>query len=284
MQKLSLLLLLPSSFASISWQEWKQKHSMSFSHREDAYRETIFRNNHVKVLNHNKRFSKGLETFTMDLTKFAHLTEKEFLDQYTIKKDPVLDWYTQYTCTENYNGGVSASEVDWRSQNNPKNKVLVTAVKDQGNCGSCWTFGATGTLEGQACQSDEHDCTTWPGLSEQHILDCASFNETFLGEYNDYGCIGGGEQSNALRWLWMNGGVSSEELYPYKAKDGTCQNPTNVFNTQDKCGTTSFDGANAELLQSAVYNIGPVTVGIDVERSLQLYSGGIYSARDCTLQ
>ena len=93
--------------------------------------------------------------------------------------------------------------------------VAVTAVKDQGSCGSCWTFGAASTMEGGVCINGQQDCTTWPGLAEQELVDCASYNQTFLGVYNDHGC-NGGEQSNAIRWVFLNGGITDEANYPYR--------------------------------------------------------------------
>jgi C1A family cysteine protease len=59
--------------------------------------------------------------------------------------------------------------VDWRT------KGVITPIKNQKHCGSCWTFSTTGTLEAHTClKNPDLDCTTWAGLAEQQLLDCAS--------------------------------------------------------------------------------------------------------------
>merc|ERR1712158_342252 len=69
------------------------------------------------------------------------------------------------------NGNVPDA-VDWTSTNNPQNTVATTHVKDQGSCGSCWSFGGTGTYEGAQCLAGNYDCTSWNGASEQQLVDC----------------------------------------------------------------------------------------------------------------
>merc|ERR1712113_1076370 len=69
-------------------------------------------------------------------------------------------------------------ETDWRQ------KGGVSPVKNQGHCGSCWTFSTTGCLEAHHCIKSGKDCSTWTGLAEQQLVDCA-------GAFNNNGCNGG---------------------------------------------------------------------------------------------
>ena len=79
----------------------------------------------------------------------------------------------------------------------------------------------------------------------------------------------------------MNGGIASEETYPYTPSKDDCSPPAElVFNTDDKCGTTSANGPDAVQLKHAVYNVGPVTVAMDASY-LHLYDAGIYTSKEC---
>ncbi|XP_048423823.1 thiol protease aleurain-like [Pyrus x bretschneideri] len=95
-----------------------------------------------------------------------------------------------------------------KKKKNWKEEGIVTPVKDQGHCGSCWTFSTTGALEAAYVQEFGKQIP----LSEQQLVDCA-------GAFNNNGCSGG-LSSQAFEYIKYNGGLDTEAAYPYVGVDG----------------------------------------------------------------
>lgn len=97
---------------------------------------------------------------------------------------------------------------------------IVTPVKNQQQCGSCWAFSTVGSLEGQ------HALKTGKlvSLSEQTLVDC---------DTTDSGC-GGGLMDNAFDWIHQNGGIDTEASYPYKGTQGKCRYTKKTVGATDK--------------------------------------------------
>merc|ERR1711887_400526 len=157
------------------------------------------------------------------------------------------------------------AEVDWRKNGS------VTPVKNQGHCGSCWAFSATGSLEGA------HAIKTGKlvSLSEQNLVDCAA-------KEGNHGCLGG-LMDLAFKYIKANGGIDTEASYDYTAKTGKkC-----LYNaTNSGANLTSWVDIphKSEIdLQKAVGTVGPISVAIDASKpTFHFYKKGVYHDHKCS--
>lgn len=250
---------------------WLGKHGKLYgSHEEKARRFQIFRTNLDYIHAHNKNSSSR---FRLGLNKFADLTNEEFKSRYfgknsrqwRDKRRTELEGAEFRSILKQRVGSQSssystASSLDWRT------KGVVTGVKDQGQCGSCWAFSTTGAIEGVNAISTGKLVS----LSEQELVDCDATN---------YGCEGG-DMDYAFTWVIKNGGIDTEKDYSYTGIDSTCNTKKEAKKIVSIDGYTDVDSEDSALL-SAVGS-RPVSVGIDGSAmDFQLYSGGIYDG-DCS--
>jgi len=153
----------------------------------------------------------------------------------------------------------AAGMVDWRS------KGAVTPIKNQGMCGSCWSFSATGNMEGQWFLSGN----SLVGLSEEELVQC---------DHNDcFGCSGGW-MDKAFDWVMTNNGIDSEADYAYTSgggDTGVCDN-SKLGNVVAKVAGHQDLPSNEGQMASWVAQNGPLSIALDA-MSWQSYSGGIMS-------
>jgi len=224
-------------------------------------RYAIFKANYNKIRQHNK----GQHTYSMAVNEFADMTFEEFHSKMTGYK-PRNRAYARSLNTEGPHTELKslAASVDWRAQG------AVTPVKNQGQCGSCWSFSTTGSVEGA------HAIATGKlvSLSEQQLVDCSA-------DEGNQGC-NGGMMDQAFEYIISNGGITTEAAYPYTAQDGTCQSGQSAAAT---ISTYVDVTAGSESALLAAVNIGPVSVAIEADQQcFQFYSGGILSDPSCGTQ
>ncbi|XP_039898116.1 procathepsin L-like [Simochromis diagramma] len=265
--------LAVASCASISLEDlefhaWKLKFERSYhSPSEEAHRRQIWLNNRKFVLVHNILADQGLKSYRLGMTYFADMENEEYkrvISQgclHSFNASLPRRGSTFFTLPE---GTDLPESVDWRD------KGYVTDVKDQKQCGSCWAFSATGSLEGQHFRKTGKLVS----LSEQQLVDCS-------GDYGNEGC-GGGLMDYAFQYIQENGGIDTEESYPYEAEDGKCRyNPDNIGATST--GYTDVSQGDEDALKEAVATIGPVSVAIDASQmSFQFYESGVYNEPQCS--
>ncbi|EGC33584.1 hypothetical protein DICPUDRAFT_154350 [Dictyostelium purpureum] len=237
-----------------AFQNWMVKHQKSYTNDEFGSRYSVFQDNMDIVAKWNQ---KGSNTI-LGLNVMADLTNEEFKKLYLGTKANVT--YKKKTLV-----GVSGlpASVDWRANG------AVTAVKNQGQCGGCYAFSTTGSVEGI------HEITSQQlvPLSEQQILDCS-------GSEGNNGCDGG-LMTNSFEYIIAVGGLDTEASYPYTGEVGKCKfNKKNIGATIT--GYKNVESGSESDLQTAVA-AQPVSVAIDASQSsFQLYASGVYYEPECS--
>lgn len=249
-------LISPASANVELFEEYVTEYNRDYnSLNEYIYRYDIFLNNLEMVNNHNYAHSKGQSTYYLSLNEFFDMTGEEFLDRYANLK------VTEQSCTSTIESPVippPLTNVDWRE------KGVVTPVKNQGQCGSCWSFSTTGSLEGQYALHTGNLIS----FSEQQLVDCSS-------AFGNNGC-NGGLMPNAFKYI-ESFGLETEESYPYTATDGNC-----TYNKSDVVARISdqvdLKYGDIDTLLRAVSHVGPVSIAMNVNACLQFYQGGIFNS------
>jgi cathepsin L len=264
---LGLALAVENLDLAQKWNQYKLEHSKVYkNHDEEHYRLQVWKSNMDLIEKHNADADKGLKTFWLKMNKFGDLTVSEFASIYNGYNETLkLSFGIKPTKTFEYDPNLQVPDsVDWRKQG------FVTDVKDQGQCGSCWAFSSTGSLEGQHFRATGKLVS----LSEQNLVDCST-------KYGNQGC-NGGLMDQAFTYIKANNGIDTEDSYPYAAVDQTCSfNPANVGATDT--GFTDVKSKDEDALKQAVGTVGPVSVAIDASHaSFQLYSHGIYHEPLCS--
>jgi len=159
------------------------------------------------------------------------------------------------------------NSLDWR------NSGVVTPIKDQESCGSCWAFSSAETVEsayGMSTLKANGKAASIPLLSPQQLVDCAP-NPDHCG--GSGGCEGS-TQPLAFKYLIGAGGEDTESSYPYKARDGTCK-AKGLTPAISITGSVELPTNNYTALFNALVSEGPMAISVDA--SWGGYEEGVFS-------
>ena len=212
-------------------------------------------------------------TFHMDINHFSDLSPEEFQIRFLggFKQSNVTSLSigagfgaascSKFTGTPNK---LLPSMVDWTTLGK------TTAVKDQGYCGSCWSFSAAEAIE-SAWAIKKGQLLT---LSEQQLVDCSK-------KYGNMGC-NGGLMDSAFHYV-MDNGLCLESAYPYtsgkSSQAGTCQTTCTPAVTISGCADTS---PNNQIVLKEAVSLGPVSIAIQADSKIfQSYTSGIITGTSC---
>jgi len=225
---------------------------------EREIRREVFRANLRYIREEN---AKG-HSYTLGITEFADMSSDEFaLTHLGLVERHAWGGLPGLGVHQRGNGTLPAS-VDWRE------KGAVSPVKNQAQCGSCWAFSATGSLEG-AWQIATGKLVS---LSEQQLVDCSK-------RFGNQGC-GGGDMDAGFKYA-EQAAMCTEASYPYKARNGVCRASGCVAGIPQGgvVGFKDVQADDANALMDAVAQ-QPVSVAIEADKSVfQLYRSGVLSGQ-----
>jgi cathepsin L len=146
-------------------------------------------------------------------------------------------------------------------------KGAVTPIKDQGQCGSCWAFSATGAIEG-AVQISSGSLVS---VAEQELVDCA-------GAQGNQGC-NGGLMDYAFDYVISKQGIAKESDYPYTARDGRCK--SGLARVSKISAYVDVKAGDEAALMTAL-NLQPVAIAIEADQAcFQFYHSGVLDDKSC---
>lgn len=254
-----------SSYYEESFQAWKAQYGKIYADIfEELHRMGIFTSNLMKVDAWNHANHTPGQTYTMGMNQFGDLTFEEF----SRRMWPNRQNNTLPNSQSSHSKRVSnylPDAIDWRT------KGVVTEVKNQGQCGSCWSFSATGAMEAA------HAIATGKleSLSEQQLIDC---------EPTNLGC-NGGLAPNAFVYVDNGPGMVTEAAYPYEGlKNKECKLNSSSNYVAKFTSYTELNEGDESGLQSVIANISPVSCGIDAggDGNFQFYKSGVFKSTKCT--
>merc|ERR1712168_195153 len=315
MEKFYLLTLglVAANPHSQQWANFKEKFNK-------IYASPLIENEHCKTFlqklelinTHNNDITKS---FKLGINQFSDISDEEFKNKFLMQKsvsnnDTVLPYPeedSQFECPKTFvSEGLPAefnTSFDWRSSDlslNPLGKNIVSRVKNHGACGSCYSFSATGAIEGSLCKQGAENCDTWHGVSEQQVLNCGSWSpssDSKAKTWYEFGGCNGGWQSNVFQYIYQTGGIASDEIMPYQSGVENFGNAMNIgkcpyvpesqydfvkhtssgYINKDICGTTSKNSnTNVQDIKEALYRYGPLAMGMYVGGTFSSTNSGVY--------
>jgi KDEL-tailed cysteine endopeptidase len=262
----SFLITIASSKIVDVFEEWINQHEINID--DDLAYDKIFKNwlendryiteinsmNLTYKLAHNAYSGYSSEEFS-ELMKFNNNRERKYL---RINHESNIEFDLTALPTS----------VDWRT------KGVVNAIKDQGQCGSCWSFSAISSVESAVAIKTG----VLNVLSEQELVDC----DNFKNGGTDHGC-NGGLMDNAFTWIGKQNGVCSSASYPYVSgktqTEGTCQmSSCKVVANTDVLKYVDIQ-INSDSAMMTALTMQPVSVAIQAnQKAFQLYSSGVFTS------
>jgi C1A family cysteine protease len=244
---------------------WAETHKVAVPEGEHEFLHLLTNwKNNDRIIDETN--SKNL-TYTLGHNAFSGMSSEEFAEHMHFGLNREMIASSAPALRQGFESVVSVpASVDWRT------KGAVTPVKNQQQCGSCWSFSTTGALEGIYAIKRANLVS----FSEQQLVDC----DYIRAGGTSLGCNGGDMQS-AMEWIGKNNGLCTEQAYPYVSgttqTNGPCQKSCSIVSGSDISTTVSVS-ANSDSAMMTALAQQPVSVAIEADQSsFQLYKSGVFT-------
>jgi len=255
-------LICVATAATVSpWEQFKLQFKKGYrSNVHEEERKAIFMTTLEEVEAHNAKYDVGLSTYKQGINFYADWTWDEFKN--TVLMREIVDAQLEKKVDNKFRKAhASAPDAhDW--------KDMMNDVKNQGQCGSCWAFGAVGAVEGQYAIAGQSGII----MAEQMLIDCG------MGDCN------GGWADRAFDTIKTQGGCCLEDDYPYTAHNGHGCKVDQCTEQYPIAGYHSYNVKNIgiEKFAESIYNNGPHTVYVYANSNFQRYHSGIFDDPSCS--
>jgi len=250
------------------FQEWMNVTQQHYTTDEMLERLNIWQSNYRYVEQHNAEADKGMHSFRLGMTSLAGMSNKEY-------RSKMLKYRSTGTERAAVGTFVAAdhatppNSADWRTYS-PK---VVSPIKNQGQCGSCWAFSAVEAMEAVSALKTGKLAQGSP----QQCVDCVNNGADT--------CDIGGEMHDCYLSVMKQGGLDTESTYPYEGTSGDgCRfkKGSVIPGTANFSGYKNVTSGNETDLMAAAAVIPTVSIGIDASSpGFQLYRSGVYNPLFC---
>jgi cathepsin L len=256
-----------SDFSNYNYEQYLAEFSKTRELGALAEHRSVFDSKLELVKAQNAKYAAGESTWWASVNQFTDMSEGE------VKRFKGLKKHSNFGLPQSSLMAARLedlpAQIDWRDKN------VVTPVKDQGGCGSCWAFSTAETVESHVAIKTGKLFV----LSEQQIVSCAT---------NPQQCGGTGGCEGATQEIGFNytrdaGGLSLDSEYPYWSGLGIdipC-NQSLVKPVASVDGYYRLDSNNALQLMTAIAQVGPIAISVAASGSFQMYGGGVLSDSGC---
>lgn len=226
-----------------------------------------------KIADFNSTIKKKGYKFRVRATKVLNKSIKEITGAFDVKPDPgnsisMKDDKAPSSLPATIRRSADMKAFNWRDIS------MMTPVKDQSGCGSCWAFSAMGVYESvyKIMHGKELD------LSEQYVVDCVE-GVTPAGVKADCGSCSGGNVPFLFRAMVTNG-VALESQFPYQAENKTCsrKNANMPYRIKQQ-GYVSYNTPTVKEIKEAICKYGPVFSSLKATEFFMAYGGGVYDEK-----